>query len=362
MDLYVTDERFRPLAVVDDYHSFIWTDRYYAYGDAELSLHRTSKQSPLLRPGHHLTMDNSTSQMVIESVEETAQTGILKVKGRSTESLLERRLNFGAFDNVEPITQSASGAMQQSFEQNILRAGGFLNTINGNHYLPWGGGPEGRRQKTARNAYDEISSIGEEANVGWKFRYRPEYIKADVTYIDKLVFETSMGIDRSASSGAQHSVIFDVGLDNITDMSTLWSTERYKNDVWAKTFGDEAAATNPIERLHSYSDTSYYRSEIREMVMEFDPALYTGRGVDYIYRMRRGMARAELVNHPIDHYIDGRLLSGGPYRYGFHYGLGDKVTIGQDPATSRNARIIEYIWSYDETGVTEYPTFKVVTE
>ena len=36
MEALIMDKDFKSVAVIDDYESFIWTDRYTGYGDFEL--------------------------------------------------------------------------------------------------------------------------------------------------------------------------------------------------------------------------------------------------------------------------------------------------------------------------------------
>lgn len=98
MDITVLDTNFNPVAIVDTYESFIWTDRYYKYGDFELYTAVDSQIVDIMQLDRYLKIDGSEHMMIIEKdlIESDPEEGNrITVSGRSLESILDRRIVWG---------------------------------------------------------------------------------------------------------------------------------------------------------------------------------------------------------------------------------------------------------------------------
>lgn len=93
-ELYVLDEDYQDVAVVDSYNSLIWTERFDEFGDFELHIPSNRDLRELLRKGTVLSIENSYRMMVVESIEEgPSESGwSLTFKGRSLEKVLSDRV------------------------------------------------------------------------------------------------------------------------------------------------------------------------------------------------------------------------------------------------------------------------------
>lgn len=84
--------------IIDDYFSFIWTDRFNTVGDFEMILPFTKKNSDLCTIGDNdviVTCNLSSRAMIIENViiQISPESGKqIKISGRSYESILDRRV------------------------------------------------------------------------------------------------------------------------------------------------------------------------------------------------------------------------------------------------------------------------------
>lgn len=88
-------EIFQVMGILEVYESLIWVDRYFEAGDFELYLPCTDEAVDLLREDRFITSNESEHIMIIEHVEidDDAENGDkLIVKGRSAESILDRRI------------------------------------------------------------------------------------------------------------------------------------------------------------------------------------------------------------------------------------------------------------------------------
>ena len=98
MELLVLNQSFESIAVIDNYKSMIWTDRYNAYGDFEIYFAMDTKLLSFLKEDYYLWSKDSEHCMIIESIKIDADVedgNQLIVTGRSLESILERRIIWG---------------------------------------------------------------------------------------------------------------------------------------------------------------------------------------------------------------------------------------------------------------------------
>lgn len=89
MEIYAQDDAFDVKGVFENFNSLIWTDRYTASGDVELSLPRGEATNELLKQSTYLKIPTSKETMVIETVDEEE---VVKVTGRSLSSIMDRRI------------------------------------------------------------------------------------------------------------------------------------------------------------------------------------------------------------------------------------------------------------------------------
>lgn len=99
-NIYLVDNHtFEILKIIDNFVSFIWTDRYNDYGDFELVLPRADFDPNLYKTDRYITVDNNDRYMIIETItiNDIKESGrenkvTYTIKGRSAECLLERRV------------------------------------------------------------------------------------------------------------------------------------------------------------------------------------------------------------------------------------------------------------------------------
>ena len=110
MDLLVLNTSLDTVSIFDVYESFIWTDRYYEYGDFELFTSMTDTILNYIRQDYYLQNRESEHVMIIEKIRITSDTedgNHVTVTGRSLESILVRRIVWGQ--------KTISGNLQMGF-------------------------------------------------------------------------------------------------------------------------------------------------------------------------------------------------------------------------------------------------------
>lgn len=95
MEIYILDENFHEIDVIDSYESIIWTERFDSLGDFELVMHPNEDLRMMLLPGAMIAIKESKRTMVVEKILETP-VGEGRVKttytGVSLEKVLYHRL------------------------------------------------------------------------------------------------------------------------------------------------------------------------------------------------------------------------------------------------------------------------------
>ncbi len=95
MEMYVLNQQFQKIAIIDAYESLLWTDRYNKPGDFEIytPVAEFALQYPVAH--NYLQIRESEHTMIIEdiTIESNVETGNhIKIVGRSLESILDRRI------------------------------------------------------------------------------------------------------------------------------------------------------------------------------------------------------------------------------------------------------------------------------
>ena len=98
MDVTILNTNLDAVSIVDTYESFIWTDRYYAYGDFELYEAMREGLLDYIKQDYYLQSKESEHVMIVEKIQITSDTedgNHVTVTGRSLESILDRRIVWG---------------------------------------------------------------------------------------------------------------------------------------------------------------------------------------------------------------------------------------------------------------------------
>lgn len=121
MIFYILDSSFNRKAIIDTYESAIWTDRYLEPGDFELYIKINDKIPSDISMGRYLIHKDSEHAMIIEKIQietDLEDGNKLTVKGRSLESILDRRIVWRKtiFDK----NKNLQDAVRQLITENII--------------------------------------------------------------------------------------------------------------------------------------------------------------------------------------------------------------------------------------------------
>ena len=353
MDLMVLNTNLDAIAVVDVYESFIWTDRYYQYGDFELYAPMTTEVLAYFKKDYYLQKRDSDRLMIIEEIriETDEESGDhITVTGRSLESILDRRVIWGQ--------TMISGRFQEAIE--ILLNDCIIAPSNENRKIPnfiFKASTDPAiteltidAQYTGDNLYDVIQQNCEERGIGFKITLNES---------KQFVFELYSGVDRSYDQTEHPYVVFSPSFDNVISSNYLESRTSMKNVALIGGEGEGSArkyATSGnvagLNRREMFVDARDISSDVddRTLTTEEYTALLTQRG------------REKLSENKDITSFEGQMETSIMYKYGTDFFEGDIVQMMNEYGHSAKVRVLEVVTSENEEGSSTYPTFQTINE
>lgn len=363
MDLFVCDNQLNVLTILDNYSEVVWTERYNSCGDFQLEMAFNEGLYHLLTDGrgmendYYLRIRNSGTIMVFEECELTVDEDgpRLSFKGRSLESLLDRRIIYGQTEVLEDLETN----IRSLIEKNIINPEDQNRSIPNFTMIDSGderiAALEFNAQYFCDNLYDVIEDICKSYSVGFRLT------QTQAGY----VFQLFMGEDRSLGQEDNPCVIFSPRFDNLVNSSYVESATESKNVAIIAGEGARSAVTyteqtrdddviSGLARRELYVDASNLSKTVEENGRqrhltdeEYQDELKS-KGLD------------ELSGCEYVRSFDGEIESDMTFKYGVDYFIGDIVELENEYGTSSKSKVIELIRSYNQDGYKEYPTFEKV--
>lgn len=354
MDIYVYNTSFQKIALIDNYTSLLWVQRYSRYGDFELIVPASTDIMTILAQEYFLHIPYFDDiWMVIESVKlvtDSESGDTYSVTGRSIESILDRRIIFpqttisgGVQQCVKSLIESNIGssasanrrisnfAVQESSDTNITSLQGL------------------KAQFTGTNLYDAVVDICETYGLGFK-----------VTFSENVfTFTLICGTDRSASQQTVPKIIFSKDYDSLLDSVYKNGCEQFKNVAYINGVGEGTDRKHAI--FDPVSSTGISRRELYVDARDISNVDGETEIPDSEYEqllVERGAEK--ILEHLPEQYFEATPVPDNQFHFGSDYFLGDIVTVVNDYGMSANARVTEMIFSDDETGMSYYPTFELI--
>lgn len=371
MDIFILDALLRPIDVVDQYISFIWTERWSTFGDFQIDTLATPNNKRRFVVDTKLSISQSKRIMIVESVQEkddVANGNVLTVKGRCLNSLLDKRVaaSIDSFTDLIEVSWDTVGWTPKE----LLELYFFSICYDGNlspgdiiPYLqpqgttslyptenisdPW---PSDFAWSTKpESLYKAFQDIISAYDVGFRFYKSPTD--------SKLYFESMMGCDRTTQQSLYTPVIFAYDMVNLIDTTNLVDVTNYYNAVQVVYFYNDGTSDTTLSVLVKSSDLDFSAGgfdqrmkylEVTQlpegMVLADVPAYLTKLG-------QEELGRSQSVN-----VYDGEIAKDSTFLYERDYNLGDIVEVrGADGGTAY-MRVVEQIFSSDSTGESVYPS------
>ena len=345
MNLYILNESFDAVGIVDNAASIIWNSRYYESGDFEIYITANSETVNLYQKDYYIYRVDDETICIIENIKLTSdnETGdYLTVSGHCAKSLLARRIVW----QQTTINRTAENAIRKLITDAIITPTIESRKIENFTLSPVLGLTERlERQFTGTNLYEAVVEICKTFNYGWKVTFNLQS--------KQFIFSIYQGSDRSSNQSVNPRVKFSPEFDNLLGSSYTLDSSSYKNVALIAGEGEgksrktqmvgEASGLNRYELFIDARDISSNEGEITET--EYNKLLQE-KGINQL---------AETV---ISESFSGEVDTTRTYQYKKDYFLGDIVTIENEYGMAADTRIVEVIESLDENGYRSIPTFE----
>lgn len=348
MELFTINSanNYRRGALIENFESFIWTDRYSAFGDLTLVAQPTLAMRSLLAPDTLVGFDESDRVMKIDSAvraEDNDGVDKLTIKGKSLEYVLDGR---AAKRLLTPATWDITGTIGSIIAEMVngvcVQPGGISdNDIIPNLSVSYliGETASYTISVKAGTLYERVKEICDSFNYGFRITVTPG--------TNTLWFVVYPGIDRTDVGG----VAFSEDLENLSQSSYLVSKENYNTTAYV--------FSNNGSRVVNATGTAAISGLNRKVILVDATDITTVAGAELDAALdQRG--RDSLSAHQVSTLFDGTTNPTGMYRYNVHYFLGDIVALIGDYNVRQPMRVTEHIWSYDTTGYNSYPTLAAI--
>lgn len=353
MELIVLGPDFQPFDILDSFESLIWTDKYCGYGDFELTTKMSPKLLKTISYSNYFQLKGTKRVMVIEDIknEIDVEDDILIVKGRSLESILDRRIiwqqtilsgNFqdGIFKllNENIISPSIAERAIPNFIFEVSNDPAITSLTVDAQFL-WD------------NLYDSIYKLCETNNLGFSLT---------LSDAEQLIFKLHAGTDRSYDQTDNPYVVFAPSFDNLLGSGSSESIQNLKTITLVAGEGEGTDRMTTIvgggqglERREMYTDAS-------NIYQDTDEALLSDE--EYLAQLAQ-KGNEDLIARSLVKSFEGKINSlGGNFTYGVDFFLGDIVQVVNKYGIKAKARVTELIQSQDVSGKEIYPTFTLIDE
>lgn len=364
MHVYTMDEAFRRIDLIDQYESFIWTERYSAVGDFELVVNSDRDMRRAFYNSVYISIDESQRLMRIDMVEDSVDDEgrrMLLVKGKSLEQRLTERLATPPGTTLQhPYIWRTNRA-----PSNAIRTM-YKDVAYNNHRDPRENFTDTQLVETVEpgripeladridlqidymTLYDAIREVAVPYNIGFA-------ILAD--NLDgpgrPLSFHVYNGYNRTVTQSQNAPVVFAPELDNLDSMRTLKSTADWRNVAYvsSKNFRQVEAYSDGVDPSSSGTERRVLFLKLDDIPEDFTPEQ------EQALMIQRG--REELAKHQRVEIFDGEITQYSQYKYGQDYGLGDIVELQDGEGNSNEMIVTEQIFVSDEEGERSYPTLQL---
>lgn len=358
MDIHILDQSFTLIAVIDSYESMIWTDRYDEPGEFEIYTPVTDEMIKFPVVNNYLRIGDSEHLMIIEDIE--VETNIedgnhIKIKGRSLESILDRRVIIGEV-NIEGNLQNA---IRSLITTNIIspsdsrrRISNFIfrdSTDSKVTSLTY------ETQFKGKNLLEAIEEMCKEKEIGFKVILNDN---------NQFVFSLYAGTNRSYSQEALPWVVFKPSFDNIieSDYKEEHSDARTFCYVHSQyTQKDEDSESNESQEIEVIREVGTGTGLLRKEV-------YKDGGVskddemsmaEYYAKLDQAGSE-ELTAKKVKKEFEGEVETSRLFVYGRDFFIGDVLQVANEYGKEAPSRMTEFVWSIDSSGVDHHPVFKAL--
>jgi hypothetical protein len=359
VEIYVLNSLLQHIEVIDEFISFIWTERFKKVGDFQLVMNATSANRRKLPTGTRLAIEKSKRVMTVETIEDSTDAegvATLTFTGRSLEYILDNRLARGALADLTftpkwvlegTPTEIARQIFHDVCVTGVLDAGDIIPGVNESSIFP---------EDTIDEPTDEVvveieptSVLNAESNLADIYDFGFRLVRDTDT---QLYFDVYMGSDRTTRQAILPAVVFSDDMDNLANSTELTSIALYKNVAYVLSpAGHEIVYPDDVDpEIEGFERNVLIVKADDIAVDDLDAsAKMIQRGKNELAKARRFTA------------FDGEIARPSNYEYGVDFHLGDLVETRRKSGGMTTMQVTEQIFVQDSEGERDYPTLTVNT-
>lgn len=354
MEIYLLNEDFEIIYVIDSYESFIWTDRFNKCGDFELYTTVDVELLTRIKPNRFLLSSHSNHLMVIEKISyeyDSEEGSHMTISGRSLESILDRRV----VSKQTTIDDTFQNGIQKLLNENMIQPSDDkrrIDLIFSPSEDPYITNIKLEAQYHGEDLYSIVTELCEKHKIGFYI-----YLNEENT------FEMSFykGIDRSYRQTDNPYVVFSPSFDNLFNSNYELNTEEYKNVAYVS--GEGEGSNKKVKVVDPDSAQGLDRREIFVDAGSISKTDSETQITDAQYEtLLEQKGNEELVEYKKINSVNGECDTVEPFSYGVDFYLGDIVSIRSEYGVEDEARITEIIRSVSSSEVSTYPTLESVSD
>lgn len=359
MDLYILDDLFRRIDIVDRFESLIWTERFALQGDFQFSIHSTPANRALFPEGTLLGLNESKRVMIVETIEDkSTDQEMLKISGRSLEAILEDRIARDTLSSLEFVPRWPIVGTPGEIIRKVFRSICIVGALDKRDIIPFIKEGSIFTPDTILEPKDSVYLELEPDTLYATIRdlcaaYGLGFALVRNEDKSELYFTVYAGSDRTSVQRNFAPVIFSPELDTLANVSELVSMASYKNVAYVYSPSGVAVVYAPG------ADPSAAGFKRRVLLVKVDTVTPTddeeGLTIEEILQKRGYDA---LLEHRRVSAFDGEIPKSG-YKYGIDYNLGDVVEMRTRSGDTNYMRVTEQIFVSDAEGDRSYPTLAI---
>lgn len=357
MEALILDTSFEAVAIIDSFETFIWTDRYSAYGDFELYPSLTEKNIVDLQEDYYIVTKDSDHVMIIENtqIDSDVEDGVkFAVTGRSLESILDRRIIW----TQTVLSGNLQNAIKKLLDENIISPTDTARKID--NFVFEASEDEAitslvlasDAQFTGDNLYDVIKALCDVFSIGFKITLSSD---------NQFIFKLYAGVDRSYEQEVNPYVVFSPRFENLLNSSYLQSKKNLKTVTLVAGEGEGSdRKTVTVEAI----DGAGIGLVRRELYTDARDVSQTVDGVtlsDEDYKSQLTERGNEKLSECVEvQSFEGESEPNTTFKLGEDYFIGDIVQIENEYGIESRSRVTEVMFSESSSGFEMYPTFTKV--
>lgn len=350
MDIYVLDGLNGVVDIISNYQSCIWNVQYFSQNDFQLVVNASTENVGVLQIGAYLVRDidmlpdgTFNNIMVIQKYQldfDTEKGWLLTVTGKGLKNDLLRRRVIWSQTNLSGL---AEVGIRQVITENVIS-------------------PSNTDRAIDDFVLDELQNFTETIDIQLMGDNIAEWLEEICTtygygwdvYISnsQYVFKLYKGTDRTYDQSEVTPVVFSPEYDNLLSSSYTYNMEEYKN---AALVGGEGEGTaQRTATIGTATGLSRYEAYIDGGSVSSNGEIIT---IEQYTKMLQEYGQNQIDQTAYTESFSGDIDPDGLYKINEDYFLGDLVQIENEKGIKATPRIVEIIYSEDDTGSSVVPTF-----